>query len=250
MKCAANLSLLWADLPYLDRFGAAAAAGFEAVEVLFPYDVAAKETLAALARNNLELILINAPPPNYTGGQRGFAATAGGEARFQSDMRRTFRYAQELGVSMIHVMTGEGAGPEAKATCIANMRWAAQHAPTGITLMLEPLNPVAMPGYFLDDYALAGEVLAAIDAQNVALQFDSYHAQMIHGDAIAVFEQYQPLIRHIQIGDTPDRGAPGSGDVDFTGLFEVVRASGYDGWISGEYNPGGRTEDTLKWMAF
>ena len=248
MKPAANLSLLWPELPYLDRFDAAALAGFKAVEVLFPYDVAAKETQAALGRGGLELILINAPPPSYSGAPRGFAATVDGAARFQSDMRRAFRYAQALGVGMIHVMTGEGAGEAAKATLIANMRWAAAAAPKGITLMLEPLNPVAMPGYFLSDYALAANVLGQIDAQNVALQFDSYHAQMIHGDAVDVFEKYQTLIRHIQIGDAPDRGPPGSGDVDFDVLFGVIHDSGYTGWISGEYAPNGPTDDTLGWM--
>ena len=248
MKFAANLTMLWPELPYLDRFEAAAAAGFTSVEVLFPYDVAARETQAALGRNGLEIILINAPPPNYTGGARGFSATIGGEARFQSDMRRAFRYATALGAQMIHVMSGDGDGDVARETLIRNMAWAAEAAPKGLTLMLEPLNRIAMPGYFMCDYALAADVLAAVDAPNLALQYDSYHAQVIHGDAVAVFETYKPLIRHIQIGDTPERGPPGSGEVDFDRLFKTIAASGYDGWISGEYHPGAPTEDTLWWL--
>ena len=248
LNFAANLTLLWPELPYLDRFDAAGEAGFKAVEILFPYDVSAKETQAALGRNGLQMILLNAPPPNYTGGARGFSAQPGKEARFQSDMRRAFRYATALGVSMIHVMTGEAEGPEAKATMLANMRWAAEAAPKGITLMLEPLNPVAMPGYFLNNYELAADILNELGAANVALQYDSYHAQTIHGDAVAVFEKYHALVGHIQIGDTPERGAPGTGDVDFKALFKTIKARKYGGWISGEYHPNGPTEPTLGWL--
>lgn len=248
LKPAANLSLLWQELPYLDRFDAAAAAGFSAVEILFPYDVAVKNTQRALTRNGLELVLINAPPPNYTGGVRGFAAVPEQEDRFQHDMRRVFRYAEALGVRMVHVMAGESTGEQAKATFVENLKRAAGAAPDGLKLMIEPLNPTAMPGYFLNDYDLARDVLEAVDAPNIALQYDSYHAQMIHGDAIAVYEKFSDLVRHIQVGDTPDRGAPGTGDVDFRGLFARIKASKYAGWISGEYHPVGPTEDTLDWM--
>lgn len=183
MKVAANLSLLWPELPYNDRFRAAGGAGFDAVEILYPYDVAAKETQRALLANGLELILINAPPPNYTGGARGFSAQPEMKDRFQRDMRRAFRFAKELRVGIIHVMTGVAKGDAARATCIENMKWASAEAPDGITLTLEPLNETAQPGYFLNDYALAADILGEVDAPNVALQYDSYHAQMIHGDA-------------------------------------------------------------------
>lgn len=245
---AANLSLLWQELPYLDRFEAAAAAGFTAVEVLFPYDLAVKETVQACQINGLEIILINAPPPNYTGGQRGFAAVPDLTVRFRSDIVRAFRYAEALNIRFLHVMAGEASGEEAKETFISNLIWAADAAPQGLTLTVEPLNPVAMPGYFMNDYALARDVLEAVNKPNVALQYDSYHAQMIHGDAVAVFEEYSDLTAHIQIGDTPQRGVPGTGAVDFATLFSRVKASGYAGWISGEYHPGPRTEDSLNWI--
>lgn len=248
LKFAANLSHLWPELPYLDRFSAAAASGFDAVEVLFPYDVATKETKRALLGNGQRMVLINAPPPNYTGGPRGFAAQPDMVQRFQYDMRRVFRYAEALGVSFVHIMTGKSDDVAAKQTLIDNLAWAADAAPKGLMLTLEPLNPTAMPGYFLNDYALAAEVIAAVDAPNVGLQYDSYHAQMIHGDAVAVFDKYTALIRHIQIGDTPDRGAPGTGDVDFDALFARIKASDYSGWISAEYRPDGPTENTLNWM--
>jgi hydroxypyruvate isomerase len=248
MKAAANLSHLWPELPYLDRFDAAAKAGFKGVEVLFPYDVSAKDTRRALMRNGLKMVLINAPPPNYTGGTRGFAAVVGGENRFAYDMRRAGRYAQELRVPMLHVMSGEATGPAAKATIIANLKEAVLSAPAGLILTLEPLCQEAQPGYFLNDYALAADIIAAVNAPNLKLQFDTYHAQMIHGDAVAVYMEYRKLIAHVQIGDTPSRGAPGSGDVDFAELFATLKSDGYDGWISGEYTPGPTTEITLDWM--
>ena len=248
LKFAANLTFLWSDLPYLDRFEAAASAGFEAVEVLFPYDNAVKETRRALLANGLEMILLNAPPPNYTGGPRGFAAEPDKVERFRRDIQRAFRYAEALGVRFVHVMAGEGDGDAARQTFIDNLRWAAERAPKGLVLTVEPLNRVSMPGYFLCDYGMAAEVIAAVDAPNVGLQYDSFHAQMIHGDAVAVFDAHLPLIRHIQIGDAPDRSAPGTGTVDFPRLFERIAGSGYDGWVSGEYLPGGDTDRTLGWL--
>lgn len=248
LKFAANLSLLWPDLPYLDRFEAAANAGFTAVEVLFPYDIAVKETQAAMSMNGLDMILINAPPPNYTGGARGFAAQPEQKDRFRHDMTRVFRYAEALGVSFVHVMTGEGQGDAARQTLIDNLAWAAHVAPPGLTLTLEPLNPVAMPGYFMNDYGLAADVIAEVAAPNLGLQYDSYHAQMIHGDAVAVYDAYAGITRHIQIGDAPRRSGPGTGTVDFTALFSRIEASGYAGWISAEYHPDGPTDKTLDWM--
>lgn len=247
MKAAANLSHLWPDLPYLDRFEAAAAAGFTGVEVLFPYDVPAKDTKRALLRGGLEMVLINAPPPNYTGGTRGFAAVAGDEARFAYDMRRALRYAEALRVPMLHVMSGKAEGAQARAVMIANLKVACAAA-RGVTLTIEPLCPEAQPGYFLNNYALAADIIAQVGAPNLKLQFDSFHAQMIHGDAVATYKTHHDIIAHVQLGDTPARGVPGSGDVDFAALFDTLRAHDYNGWISGEYTPGGATEATLGWM--
>lgn len=248
MKPAANLSLLWAELPYLDRFEAASAAGFEAVEVLFPYDVPAKETQRAMWAGGLEMVLINAPPPNYTGGPRGFAAEPGLQERFQHDMRRAFRYALALRVSFVHVMAGYASGVTARQVMIDNLSWAARNAPAGLTLTIEPLCAEAQPGYFLNDYELAIGILEEVEAANVALQFDSYHAQMIHGDAVAVYRRCSDRVRHVQIGDAPNRGAPGTGSVDFEALFGALRVSRYDGWVSGEYHAGRNVEGTFDWI--
>lgn len=247
-RFAANLSLLFRELPYLDRFAAAGRAGFEAVEILFPYDIAARDTRRALIANGLQLVLINAPPPNYTGGTPGFAALPGGEDRFRHDIRRVLRYADELRAGLIHVMAGRAQGGAAQETFVANLQWAADHAP-GQRFTIEPLNTTDQPGYFLNDYALAAEVLAAVDRPNVGLQYDAYHAQMIHGDAAGIWERYGAGAFHVQIGAAPDRSEPGRGPVDFAALFAAIDASGYDGWVSAEYTPSTRrTEDSFGWL--
>jgi len=247
-RFAANISLLFAELPYLERFQAAAEAGFKAVEILFPYELAAKETRRALLANGLELVLINAPPPNYTGGTPGYAAIPGGEARFQSDIRRVLRYADVLHPGLIHIMSGYSAGPEAQACFVRNLQWAADTAPQQ-QFTIEPLNPVSQPGYFLNDYDLAAQVLDRLDRPNVGLQFDSFHAHMIHNDAHAIWERFHPRIIHAQIGAAPDRCEPGRGPTNFGNLFGAIENSGYSGWISAEYTPStARTADSLQWM--
>ncbi|MEL6464242.1 MAG: TIM barrel protein [Pseudomonadota bacterium] len=247
-RFAANLTYLWAELPYLDRFDAAADAGFLAVEVQQPYDAPVPETQTALNKNGLQFILLNAPGPNYTGDARGFAAVPGGAARFDYDMRRAVRYAQALGARVIHVMSGDARGEEAKATFIDNLRRASETLPHELTLAIEPLCAAAQPDYFLNSFDLAAEVIEAVGASNVGLQFDSYHAQEISGDALGTFHAMAPLIRHIQIGDAPGRGAPGTGGIDFDALFAAIDASGYSGWVGAEYRTDGRSDRTLGWM--
>ncbi|XDA98525.1 TIM barrel protein [Sulfitobacter sp. LCG007] len=249
LKFAANLSHLWVELPYLDRFEAAAAAGFEGVEVLLPYDLAAKETNRALISNGLEMVLINAPPPNYTGGERGFAAVPELSGRFRHDFGRALRYTAALRVRYLHVMAGVAEGSEARETLLENLRWALGELPEGLTLTLEPLSERTLPGYFLNDFGLAAEILDELGSDRVGLQFDSYHAQSIHGDAVDVFRTYSRLIRHIQIGDAPGRCVPGQGSVDFAGLFDAIRASGYSGWVSAAYTPSAETGSSLGWLA-
>jgi len=248
-RFAANISLLFAELSYLDRFAAAADAGFKAVEILYPYDVAAKHTRRALLANGLGLVLINAPPPNYTGGTPGYGAVPGGEARFEHDMRRVLRYAGKLKAGLIHVMAGYCKGPEARACFIRNLQWVADLAPDqGFTI--EPLNPIDQPGYFLDDYDLAAEVLTEVARPNVGLQYDSYHAQRIHGDAAQVWDRFAASVHHVQLGAAPDRSEPAQGLVDFPALLKAIDDSGYKGWISAEYTPSTkRTKDSLTWMA-
>ncbi|MFK7752870.1 MAG: hydroxypyruvate isomerase family protein [Sedimentitalea sp.] len=248
-KFAANLTHLFPELPFVERFAAAEQAGFPAVEILFPYDVAAKDISRALLANGLDLVLINAPPPNYTGGTPGYGAVPGGEARFQYDIKRTLRYAQELKPKLIHVMSGYTKDADAEATFVRNLQWAADYAPIQ-KFTIEPLNSGDQPGYFLDNYTIAARVLDAVDRPNVGLQYDSYHAAVIHGDALQVWEEYKDRTTHVQIGAAPDRAEPGQGDTDFPALFAAIDASGYKGWVSAEYRPTTlRTQDSLHWMA-
>ncbi|TCL00622.1 hydroxypyruvate isomerase [Shimia isoporae] len=247
-KFAANLTMLFKELPELERFDAAAEAGFEAVEVLFPYDMQASDILTSLSRNKLSLELINCPPPNYTGGPRGYAAIPGGEERFRHDFKRTLRYANALGARLVHIMAGPAQGPEARETFVANLRWASDIAQKQM-LTIEPINDSDMPGYFLNNFDLAADILDEVAAPNLALQFDTYHAYRIHGDVKACWDKHNHLVGHIQIGGIPDRHEPAGGPFDYPAFFKMLDETGYDGVVSAEYFPSGKTTPSgLGWM--
>ena len=175
-RFAANLTMLFTELPMLERFAAAADAGFQGVEILFPYDIPARDLSRAAIAAGLEFVLMNTPPPNWAGGPRGFAAEPGREDRFRSDFDRALRFAEALRARHVHIMAGYAEGPDARATFTRNLAWAADRAPH-VSLMIEPLNPMDQPGYFLADFDLAAEIIAQVGAPNLGLQFDSYHAQ-------------------------------------------------------------------------
>lgn len=246
-KYAANLTFLFNELPFLERFEAAADAGFVGVEVLFPYDDAATEIVRRLKRAGLPLVLMNAPPPNWSGGERGFAAVPGLEGRFKQDFRRTLRYAERLRPMHIHIMSGVASGAEARQALVENLRWAVDQAPKQ-SLTLEPLNPLDMPGYFLQDFDLAAEIIDEVGADTLGLQFDAYHAQLITGDVIATFNRHAKRVRHIQIGGSPGRIEPHRGEMDLHAFLAAVDAAGYAGFVSGEYKPQHRTLDGLDWL--
>lgn len=246
-RFAANLSLLFTEVPLIERFAEARAAGFEAVEVLFPYDTSAAEIGQALSDNALSLVLINAPPPNYTGGDRGFAAVPGLEDRFAYDLRRAVRYAGALGAEFIHIMAGVAEGDAAKETFIANLRHATASAPRQ-SFTIEPISAEAMPGYFLNNFDLACEALDAVDAPNLHLQFDAFHAHSITGDVLGTWDKVNARVAHVQIaGPAPDRHEPSDKGIDYPAFFARLDADGYDGWVSAEYKPAGRTVDGLGW---
>jgi hydroxypyruvate isomerase len=200
-----------------------------------------------LVLNALPLIVINAPPPNYTGGERGFAAVPGLEARFRRDFTRVLRYAQVLKPRHLHLMAGACDAPGARATFVENLRWACQQAP-GQSLLIEPINQGDMPGYFLADYDLAEAVIAEVGAPNLGLQFDAYHAQIITGDAQAAWARFGAGARHVQIAQTPQRSEPDAGEIDYPAFFAALDAAGYDGFVGAEYIPAGTTEAGLGWL--
>lgn len=248
-KFCANLSFLYTELPLIERIGAARAAGFEAVEILFPYDGDAAALSYALATHELPLALVNCPPPNYADpdGPRGFAAVPGQEGRFRSAFRRALRYARTLGAERIHIMSGVAAGAEAEACLIANLTHAVEQA-GGLPLTIEPINAHDMPGYFLNDFDLAVRVLEAVNSDSLGLQFDVYHAHRITGDVLATWAAVKDRVTHVQFADVPGRGAPGTGQIDFPAIWAQLEADGYGGWVSAEYKPGGPTDGTLEWL--
>jgi len=247
LRFAANISFLFTELPFLDRFAAARAAGFDGVEVLFPYDFAAQELRARLVENDLAFVLMNSPPPNYAGGERGFAALPGAEARFRHDFDRTLRYAHLLKPRHIHIMAGRAEGAAARACYIENLKWAAAHA-FPYSLTIEPVSRIDMPGYFLDSFDLAAEILDEVAARNLGLQFDTYHAQMLTHDWAAAWARHGARAVHVQIAGAPGRHEPGGGDIDHAALFASLDAQGYQGWVSAEYEPRDGTNAGLGWL--
>lgn len=245
----ANLSWLFTELPLAERPAAAAAAGFRAVEVQFPYDENAAELGHALARAGVALVSINCPPPNYADpdGPRGFAAVPDEAGRFAGAFRRSLRYAGALGAEFIHVMAGMAEGPEARAVYVQNLAKAAELAGKQ-RLTIEPINHADMPGYFLADFDLALEVLEEVGAPNLGLQFDAYHAHRITGDVIGTWQKVRDKVVHVQVAGVPGRHEPMGGEIDYPAFFARLDADGYGGWVSGEYAPTGRTEDGLSWL--
>ncbi|WBU61278.1 hydroxypyruvate isomerase family protein [Paracoccus albus] len=246
-RFAANLTLLFNELPMLQRFDAARQAGFQGAEILFPYDLPARDLRRAARTAGLDVVLINCPPPNWAGGPRGFAALPEAQDRFRLDFERTLRVAQALSARHIHIMAGKAEGPEAHDCFVDNLRWAAGRAPH-VSLTIEPMNATDVPGYFLNSFDLALQVIEAVGASNVGLQFDAHQAYMITGDVIGTFQRCQRRVHHIQIAGAPDRNEPRENEIDYSRFMEEVERSGYSGWVSAEYTPRKSTEGGLRWL--
>lgn len=250
-RFAANLTYLFTELPMPQRFAAAKNAGFDGVEILFPYDLAIKELTVAAQASSLEFLLMNCPPPNWSGGPRGFAAEPNRQDRFRKDFDRALKFAQGLHARHILIMAGKAEGDLARRTFVENLRWASARAPHA-SLLIEPMNQSDMPGYFLSDFDLAAEIIAEVQAPNLGLLFDAYQAQMIHGDLLEAWNKHAPIARHIQIAGCPDRHEPrqghGEGETDYIGFFRAVQDSGYAGWVGAEYLPQTTTDAGLRWL--
>lgn len=246
-RFAANLSMMFTEYPFLERFDAAAAAGFEAVEFLFPYAHPAAGIRDALDRNGLALALFNAPPGDWEAGERGLASLAGRGAEFRSAMLRALDHAAVLSPGRLHVMAGLAQGADARRRYIDNLSWAAEAAGSQL-LCIEPINSRDMPGYHLNNSADALAVLESVGAENLGLQFDLYHAQIMEGDLTRRLEALMPHIAHIQIAGVPERHEPDAGEVNFPHLFAAMDRLGYDGFVGCEYRPAGQTEAGLDWF--
>ena len=247
-RFAANLSFLFNEVPFMERFGLASEQGFKAVEFMSPYEWPAADIRALIDKQNLEVVLFNAALGNWSAGERGIAALPGREAEFDAAITQALSYAQVLGNKLIHVMAGlDGAGANRK-TFVANLQCASdQAAARGITLLIEPINTRDMPGYFLNLTRQALDIIADVARPNLGLQFDLYHRHIMEGDVEAGLKEVKGISRHIQIASPPDRGEPDHGDLDFKHLLSLIDASGYAGHIGLEYKPRNGTIAGLAW---
>ena len=252
-KFAANLTMLFTELPFIERFAAARAAGFEAVECLFPYEWPAAELARQLRENGLTQALFNMPPGDWAAGERGMAAIPGREAEFRAQLPKVRDYALALGCKKVHAMSGivDPAYTLAahRQTLVENIRFAADFlAADGIKVLLEPLNSRDVPGYFLAHQRDALALVEEIDRPNVGVQLDLYHAQIMDGDLTRLIAKLGPAIGHVQIASVPDRHEPDRGEIHYPHLFEALARAGYQGWIGCEYHPSAGTREGLGWL--
>lgn len=263
-RFAANLSLMYTELPFLARFAAAAKDGFRAVEYLFPYAYPPEELAEYLDKNSLKQVLFNAPPGGsdrhemagaWDGGMRGTLCIPGEEDSFRNGVWEALRYAQVLGCPRIHVMSGlipEGAVRYAlRSTVLSNLRWAAQAAAdVGVEIVIEPINGRDMPGYYLQRQDHAHSLVQTVAAPNLKVQMDLYHCQITEGDVATKLKQYLPTgrVAHIQIAGVPERHEPDIGELNYAYLFSLIDSLPYEGWVGCEYRPRRNTSEGLGWM--
>jgi len=253
-KLAANLSMLFNEVDFLDRFEAAARTGFKGVEFLFPYAYPKEQLAERLRRHGLVQVLHNLPPGDWGKGERGIACLPDRVGEFQDSVGQALEYAQALGCRQLNCLAGivppGVAADRLEATLVANLRFAADKlAAAGIRLLIEPINTVDIPGFYLNRSRQALELMAAVGSDNLYLQYDIYHMQRMEGELAATIKAHLPRIAHMQLADNPGRNEPGTGEINYRFLFGFIDAIGYDGWIGCEYKPKGTTLDGLGWRA-
>jgi hydroxypyruvate isomerase len=251
-RLCANIGFLFPDLPFLDRFAAAAKAGFTAVEYASPYEYPAADLRARLDGNGLTQVLINSPAGNRAQGERGFACLPGRQGDFRDGVSQALDYAQALGCGLVHVMAGVPPAALPYDTALAlyaqSLAWAGERAvAAGIRLTIEPLNPRDNPGYLLHTQEQGAAIVAAIGADRIGLQFDLYHCQTAQGGLATRLEALMPVIAHMQLADVPGRHEPGTGEIGWEFVFRRIDELGYSGWIGCEYAPLGDTIAGLAW---
>lgn len=256
LRFCANLSFLFTEQPFPERFAAAAAAGFKGVEYLFPYDWPAAQLAGWLEAAGLSQVLFNLPAGDWAAGERGLACHPGREAEFAASLALALEYAEVLGCRRLHALAGlRPAGVpevELEAVFLHNMAHAAEScARQGVTLLIEPINSrVDMPGYWLDTPAKAFALQQKLNHAQLLVQLDLYHAQIMAGDLSRILEQHLHQIGHIQVADNPGRHEPGTGEIHYPYLLQRLEALGYQGWIGCEYKPERDTLSSLDWLDF
>jgi hydroxypyruvate isomerase len=255
IRLAANLSMMFTEAPFLDRFDAAAQYGFRGVEYLFPYDAPATEIRARLDRHGLRQVLFNLPAGDWAGGERGIAGLPGRIDEFRRGVDHALHYAQVTGCRMLHAMPGKVPANVDRDRCLSifvdNLVFAADAAAAeGVDILIEPINTrVDIPGYLLDRTGLALEIMARANRPNIRLQFDIYHMQIMEGDLARSIERLLPRVGHMQLADNPGRNEPGTGEIHYEWLLERIDDLGYAGWIGCEYKPRAATVAGLSWAA-
>lgn len=252
-RFAANLSMLFTEQPFLERFKAASEAGFGAVEFMFPYEFSARDIAAALKDNGLELVLHNLPAGDWARGDRGVACQPDRVAEFRDGVMKAIDYAQALGCPTLNCLAGllpSGVPAEkARGVLVENLQYAAKKlAAANIGLLLEPVNSRDIPGFFVDRPSLGLSILAAAGVKNLKLQYDVYHAQVMEGDLVNTIEREFDRIGHIQVADNPARHEPGTGEINYPFVFRRIDELGYKGWIGCEYKPLAATKAGLSWL--
>jgi len=255
LRFAANLTMMYTEYPFLERFGAAAADGFQGVEFLFPYPYAPNELAETLRRNALRQVLFNAPPGDWERGERGLACLPGREAEFRASVHRALEYAEALNCPRIHLMAGVANPNLNRSTSLSlfrrNLAWAAEAAlRTGVDVLIEPINPIDMPGYLLNRQDEAHEIVQEVAAPHLKVQMDLYHCARVEGDVQAVARKYlgASSVGHIQVAGYPGRNEPDTGELNFDSVFDMIESSEFDGWVGCEYRPAQGTSHGLGWL--
>jgi 2-dehydrotetronate isomerase len=251
LRFAANLTFLYGELSFPERFAAAAKDGFTAVEYLFPYEYPAEQLAAWLQEHGLRQVLFNAPPGDWAAGDRGLASLPGREEEFRVAIHKALEYAQALKVPQVHVMAGVGGDRVAmRKTFVSNLGWASEAAAAaGVGLLIEPINPRDMPGYFLNRQDEAHAIVDEVGRAALKVQMDLYHCQIVEGDVSMKLRKYLgPNVGHIQIASVPARNEPDGGELNYDYVFGVMEELGYDGWVGCEYRPKAGTSEGLDWM--
>jgi 2-dehydrotetronate isomerase len=250
-KFAANLSMMFNEWDFLDRFAAAAEHGFRAVEFLFPYAHAPDVIARRLEAAKLTQALFNLPPGDWDAGERGLACRPERQEDFRASVATALTYARATGVKRLHMMSGHGDrnNPAARQALTSSLRHAAeQAAPLGIDILIEPINGRDMPGYFMNDFNFAASLIAELGLANVKLQYDIYHRQILHGDVMKSLEALMPVTGHVQTASVPKRNEPMTGELDDWRIFRHLDQFGYEGYVGCEYRPAAGTVEGLSWM--
>lgn len=251
-KLNANLSMMYNEVDFLDRFAAAAKSGFKGVEFLFPYAYDKQQLADLLGKHHLQIVLFNGPPGNWDAGDRGLACDPNRVGEFQESIGKAIDYAVTLNCPQIHCMGGlkpRGVNEEKmRATYISNLQFAGKEmAKHNLKILIEAINTRDIPGFYLNDSAQAMDIIHYANVPNLYFQYDIYHMQIMEGDLAPTIEKLLPKIAHMQLADTPGRHEPGSGEINYDFLFKHIDNIGYQGWIGCEYRPAGKTEEGLSW---